>query len=42
MQLERQPDAKGDRVKITLSGKFLPFSYYGAGDGVPPNGARTS
>ena len=22
--------AKGDRVKITMSGKFLPFKYYGA------------
>ena len=28
--LERQPDPKGDRVKITLSGKFLPYKYYGA------------
>jgi cyanate lyase len=23
-------DAKGDRVKITMSGKFLLFKYYGA------------
>ena len=30
MQMERQPDPKGDRVKITMSGKFLPFKYYGA------------
>jgi cyanate lyase len=30
LQLERQPDPKGDRVKITLSGKFLPYKYYGA------------
>ncbi len=28
MQFERQPDAKGDRVKITLSGKFLPYKSY--------------
>ncbi len=28
--LERQPDPKGDRVKITMSGKFLPYRYYGA------------
>jgi cyanate lyase len=28
MQLERQPDPKGDRVKITLSGKFLPYKRY--------------
>ena len=25
---ERQPDAKGDRVKLTLSGKFLPYKEY--------------
>ena len=28
MQLERQPDPKGDRVKITMSGKFLPYKRY--------------
>ncbi|HWZ51080.1 MAG TPA: cyanase [Granulicella sp.] len=28
MALEREPDPKGDRVKITLSGKFLPFKRY--------------
>lgn len=28
--MERQPDAKGDRVKISMSGKFLPYKYYGA------------
>jgi cyanate lyase len=27
--LERLPNAKGDRVKITMSGKFLPYKYYG-------------
>ena len=30
MTMERLPDAKGDRVKIGMSGKFLPFKYYGA------------
>ena len=30
MEITRQPDPKGDRVKITMSGKFLPFKYYGA------------
>ena len=30
MQMERLPNPKGDRVKITMSGKFLPFKYYGA------------
>ncbi|HEY1855741.1 cyanase [Acidocella sp.] len=28
MTLERQPDQKGDRVKITMSGKFLPYRRY--------------
>jgi cyanate lyase len=28
--IERQPDPKGDRVKIAMSGKFLPYKYYGA------------
>jgi cyanate lyase len=32
MQMERLPHANGDRVKITMSGKFLPYRYYGAGD----------
>ena len=26
--MERQPDPKGDRVKITMSGKFLPYKRY--------------
>jgi cyanate lyase len=30
MQMERLADPKGDRVKITMSGKFLPYRYYGA------------
>ncbi len=30
MEIERKPDPKGDRVKIVMSGKFLPFKYYGA------------
>ncbi len=28
MTLEREPDPKGDRVKITMSGKFLPYRRY--------------
>jgi cyanate lyase len=28
MAIERQPDPKGDRVKLTLSGKFLPYREY--------------
>ena len=30
MEIERLPNPKGDRVKITMSGKFLPYKYYGA------------
>lgn len=30
LEMERQPDPKGDRVKLTMSGKFLPYRYYGA------------
>ena len=30
MTIERQGDPKGDRVKIGMTGKFLPFKYYGA------------
>jgi cyanate lyase len=28
MALERQPDQKGDRVKLTMSGKFLSYKRY--------------
>ena len=31
LAIERQPDPKGDRVRFTMSGKFLPYKYYGAG-----------
>jgi cyanate lyase len=30
MTIERQADPKGDRVKLGMTGKFLPFKYYGA------------
>jgi cyanate lyase len=30
MEVMRQSDPKGDRVKIGMSGKFLPYKYYGA------------
>ena len=29
MAIERQADPKGDRVKIGMTSKFLPFRYYG-------------
>ena len=28
MKLERQPDQKGDRVRVTMTGKFLPYKQY--------------
>jgi cyanate lyase len=31
MTIDRQADPKGDRVKLSMTGKFLPFKYYGAG-----------
>ena len=40
MRIERQPDPKGDRVKITMSGKFLPYKYYGASGNVPGYGYK--
>jgi cyanate lyase len=30
MSIDRQADPKGDRVKLSMTGKFLPFKYYGA------------
>jgi cyanate lyase len=40
MQIDRLPDPRGDRVKITMSGKFLPYKYYGATGNVPQYGYR--
>ena len=40
LQMERLPDPRGDRVKITMSGKFLPFKYYGASGNVPQYGYK--
>jgi cyanate lyase len=40
MQMERLPDPRGDRVKITMSGKFLPYKYYGASGNVPQYGYK--
>ena len=38
--LERLPNPKGDRVKITMSGKFLPYKYYGASGNIPEYGYK--
>lgn len=42
MEFEREPNPKGDRVKITMSGKFLPFKYYGNEQGIPDYGFKES
>ncbi len=40
MEFAREANPKGDRVKITMSGKFLPYKYYGAQQGVPEYGYK--
>ena len=40
MVMERLLNPKGDRVKITLSGKLLPYKYYGASGNVPEYGFK--
>ncbi len=40
LELDRQAHAKGDRVRLVMSGKFLPYKYYGAEQGVPENGLK--
>ena len=40
MVMERLADPKGDRVKISMSGKFLPFKYYGATGNTPQYGYK--
>ncbi len=40
MEIERLPHEKGDRVKFTMSGKFLPFKYYGNEQGIPALGFK--
>ena len=42
MEIERQPNSKGDRVRITMSGKFLPYKYYGAEQGIQEYGTKES
>ena len=39
-ELDRQAHPKGDRVRLVMSGKFLPYKYYGAEQGVPEYGYR--
>ncbi|MDR7035287.1 cyanate lyase [Methylobacterium sp. BE186] len=36
--MEREPNSSGDRVKMNLSGKFLPYKDYGNEEDVPEYG----
>ncbi len=38
--MERVAHPKGDRVKFTMSGKFLPYKYYGASGNIPEYGYK--
>src|SRR6202051_2632506 len=40
MEIAREPHAKGDRVKLTMSGKFLPYKYYGNEQGIQETGVK--
>ena len=40
MSIERQPHAKGDRVQISMSGKVLPYKYYGNEEGIQETGTK--
>ena len=40
MDMAREANNKGDRVKLTMSGKFLPYKYYGNDDGTPDYGFK--
>jgi cyanate lyase len=40
LAMERRSDPRGDRVAITMSGKFLPYKYYGASGNAPQYGTK--
>src|SRR5262249_48316839 len=40
IEIDRLPNPKGDRVKITMSGKFLPYKYYGNEQGIQDYGLK--
>jgi cyanate lyase len=40
LEFDRLPNPKGDRVRLVMSGKFLPYKYYGAEQGVPEHGFK--
>ena len=40
MTIAREPHERGDRVRIGISGKFLPYRYYGFQQGTPEFGYK--
>jgi cyanate lyase len=40
LKMERLADPKGDRVQLTMSGKFLPYKYYDSEQGLPEYGFK--
>jgi cyanate lyase len=40
LEIDRLANAKGDRVRMVMSGKFLPYKYYGAEQGLPEYGFK--
>ena len=40
IEFSREANPKGDRVKIGMSGKFLPYKYYGNQQGTPEYGFK--
>ena len=40
LEVNRLQNPKGDRVQLVMSGKFLPYKYYGAEQGVPDYGFK--
>jgi cyanate lyase len=40
LDIDRLPNPKGDRVRLLMSGKFLPYKYYGAEQGMPEYGFK--
>ena len=40
MTIDREANPKGDRVKLSMTGKFLPYKYYGNEQGIPELGFK--
>ncbi len=40
LEIDRLANPKGDRVRLLMSGKFLPYKYYSAEQGLPEYGFK--